>query len=104
MNDSDFVKSGKGITNSRSTTAGFRCGAETDIYSGKIAGVIRASMGAMTTIGDVEAFIAFINEFYVENSVPLAVERLSNIDESGKLSRPQLLSLEQLETSTKIMN
>ncbi|CZS94666.1 probable Molybdenum cofactor sulfurase [Rhynchosporium agropyri] len=65
-------------------SAGFRCGAETDIYCGKITGVIRASMGAMTTQGDVDAFVAFIREFYVENlTFPLVA--LSNIEESAQL-------------------
>jgi molybdenum cofactor sulfurtransferase len=72
-------------TNSRFTTAGFRCGVETDIYSGKITGVIRASMGAMTTIGDVEAFIAFISEFYVEKTLSPAIAEVLNVDDSGKL-------------------
>jgi molybdenum cofactor sulfurtransferase len=61
----------------RNFSAGFRCGAETDIYSGKITGMIRASIGAMSTTSDVEAFVSFIREFYVEENV----SRLpSNID------------------------
>ncbi|KAH7364301.1 molybdenum cofactor sulfurase [Rhexocercosporidium sp. MPI-PUGE-AT-0058] len=66
-------------------SAGFRCGAETDIYAGKTTGVIRASLGAMTTVGDIEAFIAFIDEFYVEKALPAAVVGLSNVDESVQL-------------------
>jgi molybdenum cofactor sulfurtransferase len=50
-------------------SAGFRCGAETDIYAGKITGIIRASLGAMSTISDVESFISFVKEFYVEIGV-----------------------------------
>ncbi|KUJ22341.1 molybdenum cofactor sulfurase [Mollisia scopiformis] len=49
-------------------SAGYRCGAETDIYAGKITGVIRASLGAMSTISDVDSFISFIREFYVETA------------------------------------
>lgn len=55
----------------RNFSAGFRCGAETDIYSGKITGIIRASIGAMSTASDVEAFVSFIREFYVEENIPL---------------------------------
>ncbi|KAH9221516.1 molybdenum cofactor sulfurase [Leptodontidium sp. 2 PMI_412] len=66
-------------------SAGFRCGAETDIYSGKITGVIRASVGAMTTVGDIEAFIAFINEFYVDKATPQVVTEVSHVNESGQL-------------------
>jgi molybdenum cofactor sulfurtransferase len=51
-------------------SAGFRCGAETDIYAGKITGVIRASLGAMSTISDVESFISFVREFYAELTIP----------------------------------
>lgn len=49
-------------------SSGFKCGNETDIYAGKITGVIRASIGAMSTLSDVEAFVAFIREFYVEHA------------------------------------
>ncbi|KAJ4397124.1 hypothetical protein N0V93_001348 [Gnomoniopsis smithogilvyi] len=52
----------------RNFSAGFRCGSENDIIAGKPTGVIRASLGAMSTISDVDAFIAFINEFYCESA------------------------------------
>ncbi|KAK3310054.1 pyridoxal phosphate-dependent transferase [Chaetomium strumarium] len=45
-------------------SSGFRCGAETDIMAGKPTGVIRASLGAMSTISDVDSFLGFIAEFY----------------------------------------
>ena len=48
----------------RNFTAGFRCGNETDIVAGKPTGVIRASLGAMSTASDVDRFVAFIDEFY----------------------------------------
>lgn len=54
-------------------SAGFKCGAETDIYAGKITGVIRASVGAMSTTSDVDKFVSFVREFYAEKSVPVAV-------------------------------
>ncbi|KAH8602850.1 molybdenum cofactor sulfurase [Bisporella sp. PMI_857] len=50
----------------RNFSAGFRCGVESDIFAGKPTGMIRASLGAMSTIGDVDAFISFIEEFYAE--------------------------------------
>lgn len=53
----------------RNFSAGFRCGSETDIYSGKITGIIRASIGAMSTISDVEAFVSFVQEFYMEGTI-----------------------------------
>ncbi|RYP43651.1 hypothetical protein DL768_009804 [Monosporascus sp. mg162] len=48
----------------RNFSAGFRCGNETDIIGGKPTGVIRASLGAMSTVSDVDKFIKFIDEFY----------------------------------------
>ncbi|KAI9732061.1 MAG: hypothetical protein M1818_007656 [Claussenomyces sp. TS43310] len=53
-----------------SFSSGYRCGNENDIMkSGKPVGVIRASLGAMSTISDVESFVEFIKEFYVEKEV-----------------------------------
>ncbi|KAI0396680.1 MOSC N-terminal beta barrel domain-containing protein [Xylariaceae sp. FL0594] len=48
-------------------SAGFRCGSDNDIMNGKPTGVIRASLGAMSTASDVDKFIGFIAEFYQEN-------------------------------------
>ncbi|KAF2456652.1 molybdenum cofactor sulfurase protein-like protein [Lineolata rhizophorae] len=49
-------------------SAGQRCGEENDIRSGKPTGMIRASLGAMSTVSDVDAFLAFIREFFVEGT------------------------------------
>ncbi|KAI2473701.1 PLP-dependent transferase [Annulohypoxylon bovei var. microspora] len=51
-------------------SAGFRCGTENDIMSGRPTGVIRVSLGAMSTISDVDKFVAFIVEFYQTESLP----------------------------------
>ncbi|KAK7745476.1 hypothetical protein SLS53_002974 [Cytospora paraplurivora] len=50
----------------RNFSVGFRCGSENDIIAGKPTGIIRASLGAMSTVADVDAFVAFIAEFYME--------------------------------------
>lgn len=64
----------------RNFSAGFRCGSENDIIAGKPTGVIRASLGAMSTTSDVDAFVLFITEFYCESAptpkIPL--ELISN--------------------------
>jgi molybdenum cofactor sulfurtransferase len=65
----------------RNFSAGFRCGMESDIYAGKITGILRASLGAMSTIGDVEAFIDFVREFYVE-ATPASTRLDSSCSES----------------------
>ncbi|KKA29014.1 hypothetical protein TD95_004537 [Thielaviopsis punctulata] len=54
-------------------SAGFRCGAsDNDIISGKPTGLIRASLGAMSTESDVDRFLEFIQEFYCQSTQPLA--------------------------------
>lgn len=59
----------------RNFSSGFRCGSDNDIMAGKPTGVIRASLGAMSTLSDVDRFIAFVDEFYREN-VPAAITQL----------------------------
>lgn len=54
----------------RNFSAGFRCGSENDIIAGKPSGVVRVSLGAMSSIADVDAFVAFIAEFYCEQTSP----------------------------------
>ncbi|KAF4910004.1 Molybdenum cofactor sulfurase [Colletotrichum viniferum] len=44
---------------------GFRCGDDNDLINGQPTGVIRASLGAMSTESDVDRFINFVQEFYV---------------------------------------
>lgn len=54
----------------RNFSAGIKCGSETDIYAGKITGIIRVSLGAMSTLSDVQSFLSFVREFYVEEEMP----------------------------------
>lgn len=56
----------------RNFSAGLRCGGDTDIYAGKITGVIRVSLGAMSTMSDVESFTSFVEEFFVDQTVSSA--------------------------------
>jgi molybdenum cofactor sulfurtransferase len=51
-------------------SSGFRCGTDNDILCGKPTGVIRVSLGAMSTISDVDKFVAFVGEFYRVTEVP----------------------------------
>ena len=50
----------------RSYAAGLRCGGANDLVRGSPTGVIRASLGAMSTKSDIDRFISFISEFYRE--------------------------------------
>ncbi|KAH7034843.1 MOSC N-terminal beta barrel domain-containing protein [Microdochium trichocladiopsis] len=47
---------------------GFRCDNGNDIMKGKPTGVIRVSLGAMSTISDVDRFADFVEEFYATSS------------------------------------
>ena len=49
-------------------SSGFRCGGENDIMNGKPTGVIRVSLGAMSTNTDVLRFVEFIDEFFVDRT------------------------------------
>lgn len=50
----------------RNFSSGFRCGTDQDVIAGKPTGVVRVSLGAMSTVSDVDRFIAFVDEFYRE--------------------------------------
>lgn len=50
----------------RNFSAGQKCGADDEIMDGKPIGMIRLSLGAMSTIDDVHGFMAFMDEFFVE--------------------------------------
>ncbi len=54
----------------RNFSAGFRCGTDDDILAGKPTGMIRASLGAMSTVRDVDQFVAFLDEFYRVPTIP----------------------------------
>ncbi|PGH28003.1 hypothetical protein AJ80_00258 [Polytolypa hystricis UAMH7299] len=56
----------------RNYDAGQRCGDNNDVIDGKPTGVLRVSLGAMSTTRDVEEFINFIDEFYVDKEVPIS--------------------------------
>lgn len=52
-------------------SAGFKCGMDSHMLNGKPAGVIRASLGAMSTEADVDRFMRFLEDMFVETHVPL---------------------------------
>ncbi|EEH47047.2 uncharacterized protein PADG_03145 [Paracoccidioides brasiliensis Pb18] len=52
----------------RNYNAGQRCGDDNDIIGGKPTGGLRVSLGAMSSIGDVNKFLDFIEVFYVDKS------------------------------------
>lgn len=54
----------------RNFSSGWRCGTDNDVIAGKPTGVIRVSLGAMSTTSDVQQFLQFVADFYVETSLP----------------------------------
>jgi molybdenum cofactor sulfurtransferase len=66
-------------------STGFRCGSENDVRNGKPTGVIRVSIGAMNTHADVTRFVSFVQEFFVDKTVP--VQRSESPIEGYKLSQ-----------------
>lgn len=59
----------------RNFSAGQRCSSENDVVEGKPTGVIRISLGAMSTMRDINTFLDFLEEFFVGNE-PSPVELL----------------------------
>ncbi|KAL4902226.1 molybdenum cofactor sulfurase [Aspergillus multicolor] len=50
----------------RHFSAGMRCGDEHDIMDERPTGILRVSLGAMSSQRDIDAFVAFLEEFYVD--------------------------------------
>jgi molybdenum cofactor sulfurtransferase len=55
----------------RNFSAGQRCGQEGDVMHGKPTGMVRLSLGAMSTLQDVRTFVDFMEEFFVEHHMPV---------------------------------
>ena len=55
----------------RNFSAGQRCGNENDIIGGKPTGMIRVSLGAMSTLKDVSTFLAFVKEFFRDTNLSM---------------------------------
>jgi len=72
-------------------SSGFRCGTENDIMAGKPTGIIRASVGAMSTISDVDAFVEFIREFYRDECLPLTPLQPTTVIPPPKSTSPLFL-------------
>ncbi|KAL2154796.1 hypothetical protein VTH82DRAFT_3472 [Thermothelomyces myriococcoides] len=66
-------------------SSGFRCGTDNDIMAGKPTGVIRASLGAMSTIADVDSFVAFVAEFYRHTPPIQAPQQLETLPSRARL-------------------
>jgi hypothetical protein len=69
----------------RNWSAGYRCGASGDIMiiSGKPTGVVRVSIGAMTTIADIDTFLNFLAVAYAEAGLDRGSVDTTFFDDSG---------------------
>ena len=66
-------------------SAGQRCGNGDGIMRGKPTGMVRVSLGAMTTMEDISLFIAFIEDFFVEGPDHVSV---TPVEDSVQISSP----------------
>lgn len=66
-------------------SAGHRCGSENDVLNGKPTGMIRVSLGAMSTLKDVRNFLSFIDDFFVDHAVvPIRVDSpMLDLEQNG---------------------
>ena len=64
----------------RNFSAGHRCGNENDIIGAKPTGVLRVSFGAMSNMKDLETFVQFVEEFFIDRrSVPMPDQSCATI-------------------------
>lgn len=61
----------------RNFTEGMRCGDDLDIIGGKPTGIIRVSLGAMTTCSDVRRFAEFVEFFFINDGSSLTTPRVA---------------------------
>ena len=67
----------------RNYAEGVRCGNDVDIIGGKPTGVIRASLGAMSTLQDVQTFATFVAKYFVEEEDLIATAEKSVVMETN---------------------
>ncbi|OJJ40892.1 hypothetical protein ASPWEDRAFT_124227 [Aspergillus wentii DTO 134E9] len=53
----------------RHYSSGLRCGDDHDVMDGRPTGVLRVSVGAMTNMKDIDTFVDFVEEFYMEKAI-----------------------------------
>jgi len=61
-------------------SAGQRCGNDNDIIRAKPTGMIRVSLGPMSTLEDVTSFVEFVREFFVQDAPPAITPPVTLLD------------------------
>lgn len=82
-----------GAEQRRHYSSGLRCGDDHDIMDGRPTGILRVSLGAMTSLGDVDTFVKFIEEFYVEKATDITLFKQPVLSTSSPQSRFYIESL-----------
>ncbi|KAF9939676.1 hypothetical protein BGZ65_009769 [Modicella reniformis] len=84
--------------------AGHVCWDDTDILNGKPTGSIRVSLGAMSTVDDVFAFISFLEEYFIDTSDPdVIVQSRDLIGETDQVEDRSLLPLTPIQVDSVII-
>ncbi|KAF3903695.1 hypothetical protein AA313_de0208485 [Arthrobotrys entomopaga] len=71
--------------------AGMRCGDTHDLMAGKPTGILRISLGAMSSMADVDNFIRFMEETYTKNDKKLEVSLTSMNEKIGSIKKQKSL-------------
>jgi molybdenum cofactor sulfurtransferase len=71
----------------RNFATGMRCGNGLDVQGGKPTGIVRVSLGAMSNREDIENFLRFVQEVFVESASlpPLAAEQPTASSEANRV-------------------
>jgi molybdenum cofactor sulfurtransferase len=72
---------------------GVRCGNEVDIGGGKPMGIVRVSLGAMSNMGDVQHFVTFVRDVFVEVSPLLTLKPIFRTEEERKIQSIQIFPI-----------
>ncbi|KAM0262325.1 hypothetical protein ACHAQJ_001794 [Trichoderma viride] len=77
----------------RNLSVGVRCGEDNDRLTNKPTGIIRASLGAMSTKSDVSQFLAFMKEFFVEETIRTPSQTSPTLKTIGASSNLQVKTI-----------
>lgn len=77
----------------RNLSAGIRCGEDSGRFTNKPTGIIRASLGAMSTKSDVSQFLAFVTEFFVEETIRIPGQNGPTSKAAGTTSNLQVKTI-----------
>jgi molybdenum cofactor sulfurtransferase len=90
----------------RAFDEGFRCNTEADILEGVPVGVVRVTLGAMSTMEDVETLMKFLHMNFVEHEDDLQTNTSSHIKRKDSVmgSREPSELTESLEAQENVKN